>query len=169
MTTKTKTAEKLDETEATTEVSGTDLLRRHEADSIVAKYAAWSSAFGLLPIPIADVAGISGTQVAMVASLARLYDVPFSDRWIRTLLGAIVGGVAPWAVTSGVVSSIFKSMPGVGLAVGIAGMAGLSNLATRTIGRLFIDHLEAGGDLTNIDTDAMRKAFRDAMKSQKAA
>ena len=59
-------------------------------------------------------------------------------------------------------------MPGIGLAVGIAGMAGLSNLATRTIGRLFIDHFEAGGDLTNVDTDAMRKSFKEEMKSQKA-
>ncbi|MEJ2611880.1 MAG: YcjF family protein [Candidatus Thiodiazotropha sp.] len=160
MTAKTQTVEE----EVISSETNQMILRQQQADSIVAKYAAWSSAFGILPIPIADMAGISGTQVGMVASLSRLYGVPFSKRWIRTLLSAILGGVAPLAVTSSVVSSLFKSMPGVGLTVGIAGMAGLSNLATRTIGRLFIDHFERGGDLSNVNTEKMRKNLEQEIK-----
>jgi uncharacterized protein (DUF697 family) len=140
------------------------ISRQHQSDIIVKKYAAWSSAAGLLPVPIVDVAAISATQVGMVASLSRHYEVPFSKRWIRSILSAIVGGIAPWAVTTGVVSTLFKSMPGVGTAVGAAGMAGLSNLATRTIGNLFIDHFEKGGDLSNVNTEEMRKDFEEKMK-----
>lgn len=139
-------------------------LRRQQAKSIVAKYAAWSSAFGLLPVPIADVAGITATQVAMIVALSRHYGVPFSEAWVRSILGAIVGGVAPWAVTTGVVSSLFKSMPGIGLGVGLVGMAGLSNLASRTLGNLFIEHFEAGGDLSTVDTAAMREQLAAEMK-----
>lgn len=140
---------------------------RHEAKEIVSRYAVWSSAFSVLPVPIADVAGITGTQISMIVALSKLYGVPFSKTWIRSILGSIVGGVAPWAVTAGVVSTVFKSMPGIGLGVGFLGMAGLSNLATRTIGNLFIDHFEAGGDLSNVDTDAMRESLAEEMQKKK--
>ncbi|UUX48471.1 YcjF family protein [Nisaea acidiphila] len=141
-------------------------LRREQAKDIVAKYAAWSSAFGVLPIPFADIAGISGTQVAMVVALCKHYGVPFSKSWVRTILGAIVGGVAPWAVTSGVVTTFLKSVPGWGLGVGFVGMAGLSNIATRTIGKLFIEHFEAGGSLEDVDTDAMKESLSEEMKKK---
>lgn len=157
------------ETEATTSepVVANVMARRQEAKDIVSKYAAWSSAFGVLPIPIADVAGISATQLAMLVALCKHYDVPFTEKWLRSLLGAIAGGVAPWAVTSGIVSSFFKSMPGWGLGVGFVGMAGLSNLAARTLGNLFIDHFEAGGDLSDVDTEAMKAELAAEMKKKK--
>ncbi|MBT4491334.1 MAG: YcjF family protein, partial [Rhodospirillaceae bacterium] len=137
--------------------------RRRQAKGIVAEYAAWSTAFGLLPIPFADMAGISATQVSMVAELSKFYNVPFSRHWIRTILGAIAGGVAPWGVTTGVVS-LLKSMPGLGVGIRLAGMAGLSNLATRALGNLFISHFENGGDLSNVDTAAMRTALNGDLK-----
>jgi len=142
-------------------------IRRQKAQAIVSKYAAWSSAFGVMPIPFADIAGISGTQVAMVAALCTLYDVKFSESWVRTILSAIAGGVAPWAVTSGVVTTLLKSVPGWGLGVGFLGMAGLSNLATRTIGKLFIEHFEAGGTLDDVDTDAMKETLSDEISKKK--
>jgi uncharacterized protein (DUF697 family) len=133
--------------------------RRRQAQEIVATHAAWSSAFGLMPIPIADVAGISGTQLRMVAALSGHYGVPFSRHWARSILGAVVGSGLPWVTTRGLVSTLFKSMPGIGLGVGLASMAGLSNLSTRTLGWLFIEHFEAGGSLADVDTARMREAF----------
>jgi uncharacterized protein (DUF697 family) len=141
-------------------------LRRAQANAIVSKYAAWSSAFGVLPIPFADIAGISGTQVAMVVALCKHYDVPFSEKWVRAILSAIAGGVAPWAVTSGVVSTFLKGVPGWGLGVGFVGMAGLSNLASRTIGKLFIEHFESGGTLEDVDTAAMKASLSEEMKKK---
>tara|TARA_R110002050_G_scaffold237349_4_gene373275 strand:+ start:184 stop:666 length:483 start_codon:yes stop_codon:yes gene_type:complete len=140
---------------------------RQGAKAIVSKYAAWSTAFGVLPIPIADAVGITGTQVSMIAALSKHYGVPFSKTWIRTILSSILGGVAPGALTAGLVSTVFKSMPGIGIGVGFAGMAALSNLATRTIGNLFIDHFEAGGDLSNVDTDEMKESLSEEMKKKK--
>jgi uncharacterized protein (DUF697 family) len=169
VTAQAETAENVETMGETAAPGINPLMRRHEANMIVSKYAAWSSAFGLVPVPIADVVGISGTQVGMVVKLSRHYGLPFSESWVRTILGAIVGGAAPWAVSAGVVSTFFKSMPGVGLAVGLAGMAGLSNLATRTLGNLFIEHFEAGGNLQNVDTARMRQTFQEEMKKGASA
>jgi uncharacterized protein (DUF697 family) len=141
-------------------------LRRAQANAIVSKYAAWSSAFGVLPIPFVDIAGISGTQVSMVVALCKHYNVPVSEKWVRAILSAIAGGVAPWAVTSGVVSTFLKGVPGWGLGVGFVGMAGLSNLASWTIGKLFIEHFEAGGTLEDVDTAAMKASLSEEMKKK---
>ena len=137
--------------------------RRQHGKKLIAKYALWSSAFGLLPVPIADVAAISATQVHMVAALSKYYGVPFTKNWIRTLLGAIVGGATPWAATTGLVS-LCKGMPGLGVGVGVVGMVGLSNITTRILGHLFIDHFETGGDLSNINTGAMHRNLHAGLK-----
>tara|TARA_E500000318_G_scaffold109412_1_gene122318 strand:+ start:328 stop:810 length:483 start_codon:yes stop_codon:yes gene_type:complete len=160
MTTETETAK-------TDTVVADAAVLRQGAKAIVSKYAAWSTAFGVLPVPIADTVGITGTQVSMIAALSKHYGVPFSKTWIRTILSSILGGVAPGALTAGLVSTVFKSMPGIGIGVGFAGMAALSNLATRTIGNLFIDHFEAGGDLSDIDTDEMKASLSEEMKKKK--
>ena len=134
------------------------------AQGIVARQAAWSSAGGLIPLPYANVLAISGAQVAMVASLARLYRVPYSKEAVNTVVGAIVGAATPYALSAGVASLFLKAMPGVGTVIGLATMAGLSNVATRTLGRLFIQHFEAGNDLDDIDTDAMAREYVEQVR-----
>ena len=79
-------------------------------------------------------------------------------------IAAIAGGVAPWTATTGIVS-LCKGMPGLGLVVGMASMVGLANLATRVLGNLFVYHFENGGDLSNIDTDKMRRSFQAELKN----
>lgn len=155
-----------------TEIAATDPIvadispLHQEAKAIVSKYSVWSTAFGVLPIPVADIVGITGTQISMIVALSKLYDVPFSKSWIRSILSSVLGGITPWALTTGVVSTLFKSMPGIGVGVRFIGMGGLSNIATRTIGNLFIEHFEAGGDLSNVDTDAMKESLSEEMKKK---
>ena len=144
--------------------------RRHqEARKVVARYAAWSSAGGLIPLPYVNVMSVTAVQITMVVELARLYGVPYSREAVGSILGAIVGGAVPYAVSAGTVGLLFKSMPGIGLAVGLAGMAGLSNVATRTLGRLFVSHFESGGDLSDVDTGTMSRDYAEGVKGKKAA
>lgn len=135
------------------------LERKQHAQSIVDKHAAWSSALGMVPVPVVDVVGISGAQVRMIAALSTLYGVPFSDNWIRTILGVTLGSMTPWAITGSVLSFFVKPLRGIGIVTGIAGMAGFSNVATRTLGVLFIEHFEAGGNLADVDSKQMRLAL----------
>ena len=69
-------------------------------------------------------------------------------------------------MTSGVVSTFLKGVPGWGLGVGFVCMAGLSNLASWTIGKLFIEHFEASGTLEDVDTVAMKASLSEEMKKK---
>lgn len=47
------------------------------ADLIVKKYMNWSFVGGLIPIPLVDLATISGVQAKMIYDLSELYGVEF--------------------------------------------------------------------------------------------
>lgn len=101
--------------------------RRHrESRQIISLHAAWSSAGGLIPLPYADMAAVSGIQIRMVMKLADLHGAPFSRAMVKAAVASVVGGTAPHAISVGAVSLLFKSVPGVGTFAGMAGMAGLS-------------------------------------------
>lgn len=143
-------------------------LRRAEAQTIVANYATSASACGLIPVPLIDVVGVSAVQLAMVSALCKHYDVPFSRSWAQALIGSIVGGSLPRALARGLAKSFFKAMPIAGALVGITGVAALANLSTRTLGKLFVDHFEAGGDLETADAANLRAAFEKEISNPKA-
>ena len=143
--------------------------RYREARRIISRHAAWSSAGGLIPLPYADIAAVSGIQVRMVMTLADLYGAPFSRDMVKAGVASVVGGAVPHAISAGAVSLFFKSVPGVGAIAGMVGMAGLSNLSTRILGRLFARHFAAGGDLQDSDLKALSRDYEDAIAEGKVS
>ena len=61
-----------------------------EAEAIVKKYMNWSFVGGLIPIPLADVAAVSGVQMKMLYDLAKLYDVPFKAHAAQSAVGSLL-------------------------------------------------------------------------------
>ena len=143
--------------------------RLRQARLIVAQHAVWSTAGGLIPLPYANVLAISGAQVAMVVALCRHYGHAYTKEAVTSVVAAIVGTTAPYALSAGLTSLVFRSMPVVGSVFGLATMAGLSNLSTRTLGKLFIEHFEDGNDLDNLDTDEMSRRYKGKNAKDKAA
>jgi uncharacterized protein (DUF697 family) len=140
------------------------LARRHrQAERIISRHAAWATAGGLIPLPLVDIAAVSATQVRLVMALAKLYGAPFSPDMVKACVAAVAGGVSPYAISFGTVSLLFKSVPGAGVAVGLVGMAGLSNLSTRVVGQIFAHHFASGGDVWNADLRALSRTYSDKM------
>ena len=52
------------------------------ANAIVKKYMIGALGIGILPFPVLDMAALAGIQLKMVHSLARLYEVNFSNEKI---------------------------------------------------------------------------------------
>jgi uncharacterized protein (DUF697 family) len=140
-------------------VANPDELRA-QADTVIKYHTIIAASFGTIPVPYADLAAVAGTQVNLVRELSAIYGVPFKQEYVRTAIGAILGGGVPFAVSAApVVSSTLKLIPFVGQVLGLAIMPGLSAATTLALGKLFRRHFEAGGNLLNLDTEELRKHF----------
>ncbi len=142
--------------------------RRDEAVSTIRRLAAWSFGAGCIPLPVLDLATLLGLQVTMINKLSDIYDVPFNQHTAKNIAAALVGTVVPYGLTWGSLGTAIKSMPGVGSALGLLTMPTFSAAVTWALGRVYIQHLEAGGTLLDFDPDAMREHFRAEFEKAKA-
>lgn len=117
---------------------------------------------GLIPIPGADLAAVTGVQINMLRQLAELYDVQFMDNIGKNIITAIVGsGIAR------VGASLVKAIPGVGTLIGEVGMAAFSAASTYGLGKVFASHFAKGGTLENFDLKSAKKIYETEMKKGK--
>ncbi len=159
-----KTTEGKGSTEATTPdtAEATDEDRDVTASKLVERFALWSGAAGLLPIPFVDVAAVGGLQLQMLRRLSQIYGVPFSANRGKSIIASLMGSMIP--ATSGMgAASALKTVPAIGTAVGTITMSGVSAAATYAIGKVFIQHFASGGTLLDFDPPD----YRDFIKVQK--
>lgn len=142
--------------------------REQEAERIIAEYAGWSIAGGLVPIPIVDAVAIAAVQLRMLSRLARLYGVPLSQDRGKAVISAIAGGVIPPVSGAQLASTLMKSAPGIGFTLGLACTVSLANSATKLMGVLFARHFEKGGGLEQEDLAGLRQSFQDGIARARA-
>ena len=53
----------------------------------VERYSLYSAAAGLIPVPLVDMAAITGLQIKMLAEIAKAYDQQFEADRARAILG----------------------------------------------------------------------------------
>ena len=124
--------------------------RAATAARIVDRYAKYSAAAGLVPVPVVDVAAIASVQTAMLSALTAHYEVPFDRERGKLLVATMLGGLMP-ALAGHQVLKI------AGPLAGMIGVAGLAMTATTAVGRLFIGHFESGGTLLDFDAGRSRE------------
>jgi uncharacterized protein (DUF697 family) len=125
--------------------------RLTQAEAIVERHATYAAAGGLLPVPLVNVASVTAIILRMVRMLSRLYGVPFERDRARAIVVGLAGGAMPTglaAVASSTVQYLIPASALVGLAVSsVAAVA-----CTRSIGRVFVAHFEAGETLSDFPT-----------------
>ncbi len=136
--------------------------RRAVAVKLAERFAFWSGAAGLIPVPFVDLAAVGGVQIQMLRRISQIYGVPFSENQGKALIASLVGSIIP--ASSGVgAASLFKSVPVVGMAISGLVMPVLSAGATYAIGMAFIEHFTSGGSLLDFNP----RDYRDFIKAQK--
>jgi uncharacterized protein (DUF697 family) len=123
-------------------------LRRRKAVAIVERYANWSAVGGVIPVPIANAAAITALMVRMIKSLSTLYDVPFEQNRTRAAVVGVMGGVLPTGLATIATSTLTYFIPGYGM-LSLAVSSVTSSAYARSIGQLYIEHVEVGA--TQID------------------
>jgi uncharacterized protein (DUF697 family) len=130
-----------------------------QAHELVRHYVWWSAGAGLIPLPVVDLAAVTGVQLKMLGRLAEHYHMPFSEHRGKSIIGALLGSVVPANLARGALGSFIKAVPLVGSLAGLLTMPALSGAATYAIGKVFIQHFEAGGTLLDFDPDKMKSYF----------
>jgi uncharacterized protein (DUF697 family) len=133
-------------------------LRHAQARTIVEKHATYAAAGGLIPIPVADVAGVTAIIVHMAGNLARHYTIPPDRNRTRALVLGLIGAMAPVGLGALTSSSLLRFIPGANL-VGMAVTSIAAAACTRSIGLIFIEHFESGGTLLDFDPDAYKASL----------
>ncbi len=125
--------------------SGSSFERRRAfAVKLVERFALWSGAGALIPVPFIDIAAVSGVQIQMLRRVSQIFGIPFSENAGKSLIASIAGSMIP--ATSGIgAASILKSVPIFGTVVSGLVMPTLSASATYAIGMTFIEHIVSDG------------------------
>jgi uncharacterized protein (DUF697 family) len=148
-----------------TEVENKD-QKSQESDRIIRNYAIGSMVPCLLPIPVLDLAVVTGVQLKMLHSLAQIYGVPFKKELGRSAIASLLGGTVALS-TARVVSSAVKAVPVVGSIVGAFTMPVVNGGSTYGVGKVFEQHFESGGTLLNFDPIQMRDYFNQQFEEGK--
>jgi uncharacterized protein (DUF697 family) len=120
--------------------------RRSMALAIVDRHAAYSAVGGIIPLPLANFAGVTAVIVRMVKVLSDHYGVPFERDRARAIVVGLVGGAMPTGVAAVTTSALFYILPPSAL-MGLAVSSITAATFTRSIGRIFIEHFESGATL----------------------
>jgi len=133
--------------------TATPASKRHaRARSIVARHAAYSAVSGIVPLPLANAAGITTIIIRMVKMLSDLYGVPFERDRARAIIIGLVGGTMPTGFAAVTTSTLFYVVPS-GALMGLAVSSITAVACTRSIGRIFIEHFESGATLHDLSAN----------------
>lgn len=142
------------------------MSRVEKAEEIVRTYMLWSMAGGIAPV-IVDTIVVAGVQIKMLHSLAKLYNIPFTQNIGKSVVASMAGGVSSGAVSRGGLGTALKMIPIVGPIMGCVAMPVLAGASSFAIGKLFIQHFESGGTFLNFDPGKVRDHFAQLYKQGK--
>jgi len=141
----------------------------NDAKKLVGRYAKWTAGAGLIPVPLLDIATISGLQIKMLSDMSKLYGLSFAKERARVLVGSLLGSVLPTTLAAGsfaAAGTVIKTVPVIGTVVGMAALPAFAFASTKAIGAVFISHFEAGGTLLDFDAEKTRDFFKKEWETQ---
>lgn len=123
------------------------------AQAIVERHATYSALGGIIPIPIVNVGAVTAVILRMVKSLSELYGVPFERDRARAVVLGLMGGTMPTGLAAATTSTLTYIIPGSNL-VGLAVSSITAGACARSIGRMFVERFEEGGNPQHLEPAA---------------
>lgn len=151
-----------EQTEQEGQLTDSDIRKARiaRANEIVKNYALGSMAVGVIPIPFVDMLALGGIQLKLVHSLANHYEVEFTNELGNSVIAGLLGG----SFTVETTASLMKAIPIVGQISGMVSVAAIGGATTYAVGKVFIQHFEAGGTFLNFEPEAVREYFAEQFK-----
>lgn len=136
-------------------------------EQVIRKYAYGSLAVALIPLPLIDLAALTGVQMKLIDRLATFYGVPFSKERTKNIIASLVGASVPLGLTRAV-CSILKFVPLVGFSAALVSQSALSGASTYALGMIFVRHFESGGTFLNFDAKKAKSYYDEQVEKGKA-
>jgi uncharacterized protein (DUF697 family) len=124
--------------------------RLMRAQAIVERHATYSALGGIIPLPIVNVGAVTTVILRMVKLLSELYGVPFERDRARAVVLGLMGGTMPTGLAAATTSTLIYIIPGSNL-IGLAVSSIAAAACTRSIGRIFVERFEDGGNPQHLD------------------
>ncbi|XCN74116.1 MAG: DUF697 domain-containing protein [Candidatus Electrothrix aestuarii] len=142
----------------------TDSVER--AEIVIRNHVILSMGFGLIPIPLLDTVGLTGTQLAMLRKLAKIYHIPFSEHIGKSALMSLIGGTGSVPV-AGIVFTAMKALPIIGTSIAAITMPVTAGAITHATGRIFHQHFASGGTFLTFDPKKVQAYYYQEFSSFK--
>lgn len=136
--------------------------RRASAEKIINAHIVWAIGAGLVPIPLVDIAAVTGIQLDMLKQLSTLYGVSYSESEGKVWLSALTGSLA-----ARLTANVIKLIPGIGSIIGGVSMSAMSGASTYALGQVAVGHFEGSGTLSSINLDAAKQAYEEELEKGK--
>ena len=137
------------------------LTKEEQSLKLVKRYMLWTLGAGAIPIPFVDFAAVTGVQIKMLKDLSEHYDIPFNENAGKSITASLLGGISASTLKAGMLGSFLKAIPVAGSILGAASMSLFSAAACYAIGKVFIQHFEAGGTFLDMDPDKVKEYFKE--------
>jgi len=145
----------------------TQISREKAANSVISKYTGWAAGSGAIPFPFWDVAAIAAIEIKMVNELLDIYEKPFSESKVRSIITILIGSLSPQLLVRATAFTLFKVVPGIGHVLASLSMPVLAAASAYAVGKVMANHLKEGGDLSNFDAKAKEDDFKAAFNEGK--
>jgi len=142
--------------------------RLDQASAIISNKCKWSAAAGFIPVPYVDLAGLAAVQVKMVSDLTRLYGKTVKQEAIKTTVATLLGTLTTAGLAAPFAFTTVKIIPGLGSFAGGVSMGALGAAATYAVGKVFVNHFEGGGTLSNFDVDKVKDDLKNEFTAKTA-
>jgi uncharacterized protein (DUF697 family) len=136
-----------------------EVARTQAAEAVVRKHVLLAAGAGLIPVPLADVAAITGIQLRMLNELTALYGVTIAQHRPESIIYSLLAGFASREIAAIGLSGILKTIPVFGSMIGAASMPLASAALTYAVGTSFKEHFAAGGSFDTLSIPKMRASL----------
>jgi uncharacterized protein (DUF697 family) len=143
------------------------VTNERKSSKVVKRYMLWSIGAGLIPVPLLDIATVTGVQMKMIAEISKVYGVEFKENRAKNIVSALFTSISANTFAYGTVGSAIKAIPVVGTFVGSVTMPFFSSAFSYALGNMFINHFENGGTFLDFDTDKRKANFGEMFSKGK--
>ena len=119
----------------------------------------WAAGGGLIPVPMLDVVAITVVEIKMLRELAEIYNVPFREDQVKSILVSLLAGFGAPALGAAIGSSLVKFIPVTGYFVGLFAISGVAAAFTYAVGKVFLQHFASGGTFLDFNPKKVREYF----------